>query len=147
MVSEVDEGCLAAFARLVPQLSSTAGPPSREQLAAVLRAPSNTVLVARMQPAGASAGGEWAVVGALTLVIFLLPTGIRAWIEDVVVDTTARGLGVGAALVGAGVERARAAGARSVELTSRPSRQSANRLYTRVGFARRDTNVYRLELS
>lgn len=85
-------------------------------------------------------------MGSLTLVLFRIPTGVRAWIEDVVVDESARGRGVGDVLSRTALETAAAAGARTVDLTSRPSRQAANRLYQRLGFERRDTNVYRLQL-
>jgi ribosomal protein S18 acetylase RimI-like enzyme len=85
-------------------------------------------------------------VGSLTLVTFRIPTGIRAWIEDVVVDETARGHGVGEALNQAAIEEARRKGAVTVDLTSRPSREAANRLYQRIGFVQRDTNVYRYSL-
>ncbi|MCS5685302.1 MAG: GNAT family N-acetyltransferase, partial [Acidimicrobiales bacterium] len=74
---------------------------------------------------------------------FRIPTGLRAWIEDVVVDEAARGRGIGDALNRAAIERARAAGARTVDLTSRPSREAANRLYRRLGFVERGTNMYR----
>ncbi len=83
------------------------------------------------------------IYGSLTLVIFRIPTGVRAWIEDVVVDGEARGKGVGLALNEAALELARNAGAGTVDLTSRPSREAANRLYKRIGFTERDTNVYR----
>jgi ribosomal protein S18 acetylase RimI-like enzyme len=83
-------------------------------------------------------------VGMLTLALFPIPTGIRAWIEDVVVDADARGLGVGALLTTTAVEHARHLGAVTVDLTSRPAREAANALYRKVGFARRETNVYRL---
>ncbi len=83
------------------------------------------------------------VVGTLTLVVFGIPTGVRAWIEDVIVDDEARGQGVGAALTEKALETARLAGARTVDLTSRPSREAANRLYQRLGFEQRDTHVYR----
>ena len=86
---------------------------------------------------------EGTIVGSLTLALFRVPTGMRAWIEDVVVDESARGAGAGAALVAAALERAEAAGARTVDLTSRPSREAANRLYQRLGFEPRTTNVYR----
>jgi ribosomal protein S18 acetylase RimI-like enzyme len=86
------------------------------------------------------------IVGSLTLVTFRIPTGIRAWIEDVVVDETARGHGVGEALNQAAIEEARRKGAVTVDLTSRPSREAANRLYQRIGFVQRDTNVYRYSL-
>ncbi|MGH9072351.1 MAG: GNAT family N-acetyltransferase [Acidimicrobiales bacterium] len=145
-VTVVDDAVVEAFARLVPQLSSSAAIPGRDQIAEVLAAPGTTVLVALSGPGDWEQGREWAVVGTLTLLIFQIPTGVRAWIEDVVVDSAARGTGVGVALVSAAVERARLAGARTVELTSRPSREAANRLYLRAGFERRETNVYRLSL-
>jgi ribosomal protein S18 acetylase RimI-like enzyme len=85
-------------------------------------------------------------VGMLTLATFQIPTGVRAWIEDVVVDADARGSGVAAALVQAALERSAGLGARTVELTSRPDRAAANRLYLRMGFETRQTNVYRRTL-
>ena len=87
-----------------------------------------------------------AVLGTLTLAVFRIPTGVRAWIEDVVVDEAARGRGIGEALTLHAVDVAREAGARSVELTSRPTREAANRLYRRLGFEERETNVLRLSL-
>jgi ribosomal protein S18 acetylase RimI-like enzyme len=87
--------------------------------------------------------GEGTVVGSLTLVVFRAPTGPRAWIEDVVVDSTTRSQGTGSALVREALARATAVGARTVDLTSRPSREAANRLYVRLGFVQRETNVYR----
>ena len=83
------------------------------------------------------------IVGSLTLAVFRIPTGMRAWIEDVVVDSGARGRGVGELLVRAAIGRAAEIGARTVDLTSRPSRADANRLYTNLGFDQRETNVYR----
>jgi ribosomal protein S18 acetylase RimI-like enzyme len=124
-----------AFERLLPQLSSSASPLDEQALQTLVGWPGIRLLVAR-------AGGE--IVGALTLVMFPIPTGLRAWIEDVVVDEAARGQGVGAALTGEAVRLARADGARTVDLTSRPSRQAANRLYERLGFRLRDSKVYRL---
>jgi len=85
-------------------------------------------------------------VGSLTLVLFRIPTGLRAWIEDVVVDESARGKGVGQLMNEAAIAYARNAGAKTVDLTSRPSRDVANRLYQRLGFKKRDTNVYRYVL-
>jgi ribosomal protein S18 acetylase RimI-like enzyme len=83
------------------------------------------------------------VVGTLTLVMFPIPTGLRAWIEDVVVDEKARRHGTGQVLSETAVRLAREAGARTVDLTSRPSRQAAGRLYERIGFVQRDSRVYR----
>ena len=92
------------------------------------------------------ATNEQKIVGLLTLVVFRIPTGVRAWIEDVVVDESARGHGVGEALNRAALDDARRNGAKTVDLTSRPSRAAANRLYQRLGFVARETNVYRYEL-
>jgi ribosomal protein S18 acetylase RimI-like enzyme len=83
----------------------------------------------------------------LTLAVFRIPTGVRAWIEDVAVDTEARGKGIGEALTREAVRLAAARGARTIELTSRPSREAANRLYRRLGFELRETNVYRYTIS
>jgi ribosomal protein S18 acetylase RimI-like enzyme len=126
-----------ALNRLLPQLSASARPMADADVARLVGAESNTVLVARV---------EGRIVGELTLVVFPIPTGVRAWIEDVVVDEAVRGLGVGEALSRAAVDHARAMGARTVDLTSRPSRVAANRLYQRLGFVQRDTNVYRYTL-
>ena len=134
-VTEVTSEVVAAFARLVPQLSRSSPPPTEAELDEMVASPATVVLVAR--------DGGGGIVGTLTLALFRIPTGLRAWIEDVVVDEGARGGGVGEALTRAALERAAAAGARSVDLTSRPSREAANRLYRRLGFERRDTNVYR----
>jgi ribosomal protein S18 acetylase RimI-like enzyme len=126
-----------AFARLLPQLSSSATALTRETLTEIIAAPHNTVLLAR----DPSAGGQ--IVGTLTLVIFRIPTATRAWIEDVVVDGAARGRGVGEALTSTAVKLAKARGAKTVDLTSRRSRQAAHRLYEKAGFHVRDTSVYR----
>ncbi len=133
--TEPSNELLEAFARLIPQLSSSSPPPGADELAALVAAEASVVLLAR--------DGQGTIVGSLTLALFRVPTGMRAWIEDVVVDESARGAGAGAALVAAALERADAAGARTVDLTSRPSRQAANRLYQRLGFEPRTTNVYR----
>jgi len=92
---------------------------------------------------GTAAGAAAPILGMLTLATFTIPTGLRAWVEDVVVDGQARGRGAGQALVEAAVAHATSIGARTVDLTSRPSREAANRLYRRAGFELRETNVYR----
>jgi ribosomal protein S18 acetylase RimI-like enzyme len=136
--TDATDELVAAFARLIPQLSSSNPPPTADEVADMVAAPSSVVLVARDTHTGQ-------ILGSLTLALFRIPTGVRAWIEDVVVDERARGRGVGEALTRHALERARAAGARTVDLTSRPSREVANRLYRRVGFTERSTNVYRYE--
>jgi ribosomal protein S18 acetylase RimI-like enzyme len=133
----VDPELLLALTRLVPQLSS-APPPTAYDLESLVSSPATTLFVAR--------GDRGTIVGTLTLAVFRVPTGVRAWIEDVVVDGEARGQGVGEALVDAALELAGRSGARTVELTSRPSREAANRLYVRLGFEARETNVYRKTL-
>jgi ribosomal protein S18 acetylase RimI-like enzyme len=133
----VDDELVAAFARLIPQLSRSAASLTAEDLGEILKAPCTTVLVAR------DLRNRRRIVGTLTLVVFRIPTGVRAWIEDVVVDEGARARGVGEALSREAIRHAAAQGARTVELTSRASREAANRLYQRLGFTRRDTNVYR----
>jgi len=133
-VTHVDAEVAAALGALVPQLSRTAQPLTVDSLADLLAHPAVTLLVARL-------GGR--IVGSLTLVRFPLPTGPRARIEDVVVDGEARGQGVGAALTAEAVRLADESGVRSVDLTSRPEREAANRLYRRLGFQERDSRVYR----
>ena len=138
--ARVDAELVSALRRLVPQLSSSAPAPTVDQLREMIESPCTTVLLAR-----ARAGGD--IVGSLTLVVFRIPTGVRAWIEDVVVDSSARGRGVGEALSREALRLAVEKGARTVELTSRPSRAAANRLYRRLGFVERETSVYRYTLS
>jgi len=132
-----DDELVAAFGRLVPQLSPSAAVPTPDLIREIVEAQASTVPVAR------DLRDQGRIVGMLTLIVFRIPTGVRAWIEDVVVDETARGRGVGEALSQEAVRRALDLGARTVELTSRPSREAANRLYQRLGFVRRDSNVYR----
>lgn len=136
-VTDVGDELVAAFERLIPQLSSSNAPPTRDELQAIADSPASVLLVAEE---------DGYLYGSLTLVLFRIPTGLRAWIEDVVVDSEARGKGVGQALNEAALDRARAAGAATVDLTSRPSREAANRLYQRLGFKARETNIYRYEL-
>lgn len=135
VVREATDEVVAAFGRLLPQLSRSAEPLDAETLQTLVTWPGNRQLIARV---------DGAIVGALTLVVFPIPTGLRAWIEDVVVDEAARGQGVGGALTREAVRLARSAGARTVDLTSRPSREAANRLYEQLGFQPRDSKVYRL---
>ena len=132
-VSEPDEQLVAAMARLIPQLSARRTPPGFVELAEMGAAPGTSLLVARD-------GDE--ILGTLTLVLYRVPTGVRGWIHDVVVDEAARGRGVGAELVGEALRLAGEAGAISVELTTRADREEANRLYPRLGFELRETNVY-----
>lgn len=138
LLTEVTDEVVQAFSRLLPQLSSSAVVPSREQLQEI--ADNDSFFIAR----DPDSGGQ--IVGSLTLVTFRIPTGVRSWIEDVVVDTSMRGRGIGEALTRAALIRAAELGAKTVDLTSRPSREAANRLYQRVGFELRQTNLYRYNL-
>jgi ribosomal protein S18 acetylase RimI-like enzyme len=139
-VTEVTDELVVAFECLVPQLSSSSPPPTRDEIGETVASPATVLLIAR----DPSRNNE--IVGTLTLALFRIPTGLRAWIEDVIVDSSSRGQGIGEALCMAAIEHAREAGATSVDLTSRPSREAANRLYQRIGFERRETNVYRYNL-
>jgi ribosomal protein S18 acetylase RimI-like enzyme len=134
---EVTEELVAAFERLLPQLSSSNRPPSKTDLAEIVSSPASVLLLAR------DPEQQGKIVGTLTLVLFRIPTARRAWIEDVVVVAAARGKGVGEALNRAALQRAAAAGVKTVDLTSRPARAAANRLYKRLGFVVRDSNLYR----
>ena len=138
VATEVDDELVEALTSLLPQLSSSAPPPTAEDLAEIVASPCTDLLVARL---------DGRIVGSLTLAVFRIPTGLRAWIEDVVTDEAARGHGVATALNLFALDVARRRGAKTVDLTSRPSREAANRLYQRIGFATRTTNVYRYELT
>jgi ribosomal protein S18 acetylase RimI-like enzyme len=127
-----------ALRALVPQLSTSNPPPSVDDVEAMLSSDAITQFVAR--------DDDGRIMGVATLAMFPIPTARRAWIEDVIVDETARGQGVGEALTRAMLDRSRELGCTTVDLTSRPSREAANRLYQRIGFELRDTNVYRLDL-
>lgn len=133
----VDDELVEAWHTLTPQLSSSAPPPTEQELSEIVSSPSTVLLVARDEAKR--------IVGSLTLVLFRIPTGRRAIIEDVVTDTTARRQGAGTALIQAALERAAERGCRTVDLTSRPSREEANRRYQAMGFQLRETNCYRYE--
>ena len=138
---------VAAMERLIPQLSRSAKPLTAEQTQALVDQDSVYLFVFRTdKPVTAADGNEveaGTILGMLSLDTFAIPTGVRAWVEDVVVDAGTRGMGAGQQLVEAAVAHAQKIGARTVDLTSRPSREAANRLYRRCGFELRETNVYR----
>ena len=133
----VDDELVSAFQRLVPQLSSSSPhrPPISWRRSST--SPGSVLFLARV---------DGAIVGTLTLVSYRTPSGLKTWIEDVIVDTSASRQGIGEALNRAALDEARRRGAKDVSLTSRPSREAANRLYQRIGFERRETNVYRYSL-
>ncbi|MGO8959704.1 MAG: GNAT family N-acetyltransferase [Streptosporangiaceae bacterium] len=139
VLDKVTDDVVDAFGTLLPQLSSTAKPLDADGIAAMISSPAVTVLLARSD--------SGSIIGMLTLAMFPAPTGLRAWIEDVVVDAAAGRQGVGMALVREALRLAEAAGARTVDLTSRPAREAAGGLYAKAGFAQRDTRVYRYRFS
>jgi ribosomal protein S18 acetylase RimI-like enzyme len=137
VLAHVTEEVTDAFGRLLPQLSRSAQPLDEAALSSLVSCDANTVLVARVADK---------IVGTLTLVMFPIPSGLRARIEDVVVDESARGQGIGAVLTEEALRLAKKAGARTVDLTSRPDRGAANRLYQRLGFQLRESQVYRFTI-
>ena len=137
IADEATQELLAGLNHLLPQLSTNAAALTTTDVEALVDSSSATVFIAR---------DEGRIVGSLTLVVFPIPTGLRAWIEDVVVDEAARGKGVGEALTNAAIDESRRRHVRSIDLTTRPSREAANRLYARLGFELRETNVYRFSL-
>jgi ribosomal protein S18 acetylase RimI-like enzyme len=128
----------AALQGLVPQLTRSNPPPTLDAVAAMLAHQAITQFVAR-DDAGT-------IVGVATLAVFPIPTAWRAWVEDVIVDEASSGQGIGRRLIEAMIDRARVLGCATVDLTSRPSREAANHLYESVGFQKRETNVYRVDL-
>lgn len=132
-ITEITPELQAALQRLVPQLT-VRKPPGESELQALIQSNSSSLLVARDK--------DGSIVGMACLAVYRAPTGIRAIIEDVVVDGEVRGQGVGEALTRACLNLARTKGAASVTLTSNPAREAANRLYVRMGFTLRETNSY-----
>ena len=137
VVSHSSTELLDALRRLVPQLSSSAAPLTMSELDNLLKEDSSTLVVAKE-------GDEF--IGTLTLVVFSIPTGMRAIVEDVIVDNGSRGKGVGEQLVAFALRCAKERGAKTVDLTSRSSREAANALYQKMGFVLRETNVYRFSI-
>ncbi len=140
VATEITDEIVEAFAHLIPQLSSSNPPPDKAFLTQLVAHEACQLLIAADEATGQ-------ILGSLTLVIFPIPTAMRAWIEDVVVDDAARGQGVGALLNNYAITLANDAGCKTVDLTSRPSREAANRLYQRLGFEARTTNVYRYTIA
>lgn len=137
IVEEVSDEIVAAFARLIPQLSRSVDLMNAEAVGVLVEWPGSRILVARL---------DGLIVGTLTLVVFPAPTGVRARVEDMVVDAAARGRGVGSALLLSAVRLASIDGAYTIDLSSRPSRTAANRLAEEFGFQLGDARPYRLTL-
>ena len=135
-VTAITDEIVVAFERLIPQLKLGSPPPTREELELLISSDSCVLLAVRYPDQSAE------IAGALTLIVYHVPTGIRARVEDVVVDESMRGKGIGEALVRHALKIARDAGADGVALTSNPKREAANRLYQRLGFKFWETNIY-----
>lgn len=138
IVAEVTPELVEAMARLIPQLSSSSPPPDHDALFDIVSSPATDLFIAT--------DDDGRILGTATLAVFSIPTGRRAWIEDVVADREAAGRGIGRALTRALIDRAAELGCTTVDLTSRPSRQAANHIYASEGFTLRETNVYRFTL-
>lgn len=145
---QVTDELLDAFARVLPQLKINLPRLNADRVAALLSSDSVSLLAARSDGLALSGAAvpsravEGLIVGLLTLIVYPTPSGVRARIEDVVVDESARGRGVASALIQSALEMAKQKGADGVALTSNPRRESANRLYQKLGFTRWETNVY-----
>jgi ribosomal protein S18 acetylase RimI-like enzyme len=134
---KITEEFASAFKRLIPQLDQKANIPSKDYLEQLVKSNSTFLFLAE----------EKEIVGTLTLIINQMPSGQKAWIEDVVVDEKARGKGVGRKLIEAAISFSKKKGIPKIDLTSRPERMAANNLYQKLGFVKRKTNVYRLDLN
>lgn len=121
---------------LIPQLSNSASLLTKKQLTDILDSKSSHLFIATSNNH---------IYGMLTIVIIKIPTGIRAWIEDVVVSEDARGKGVGLLLLNTAIDFSKSNNCKTIDLTSRPGRKSANNLYRKAGFIKRETNVYRFQ--
>ncbi len=140
-VTEMSQKVYDAFERLIPQLSNSAKIPTWDELEDLIQSKAGIVLAAFDDE-----DHEEKILGTMTLVVFRIPTGVRAWVEDVVVGTESRGKGIGEKLIRASIARAEAEGAKTIDLTSRPTRVEAHRLYKRCGFEMRETCVFRIKL-
>lgn len=136
-LSNVDEETIAAFQRLMPQLTDLPAP-TRPELEQMLASENCQLFMARAD--------DGQIAGSGTLGLYRTPTGLHAWIEDVVVDEAYRRQGIGEAITQALIQAARELGAHSLSLTSRPARAAANRLYLRMGFVKWETTLYRYPL-
>lgn len=135
-VTEINDNILTAFQRFIPDLTNETNRfPNKEDLEKVVSSSNNYLLMARE-------GDD--IIGTLTLVFYWVPSGVKTWIEDVIVGENARGKGVATALMWHALNLAREKGAEKVDLSSRPCREAANNLYIKLGFEKRDSNMYRL---
>ena len=134
---QASEELLTAMQRLMAQLTA-APPPDKKELGEMLSSGATSLFLAR--------GADETIIGMAALTVFRVPSGLKAWIEDVVVDQGQRGKGIGEALTVACIDHARDLGVSSIHLTSNPARVAANRLYQKLGFKRHETNLYQFHL-
>lgn len=134
-LTTITDSVLIAFNDLIPQLSSNCALPTKEDLEAIVNSNNTLLFIAEAHNK---------IVGTLTLVFNKIPTGDKVWIEDVVVDKSARGKGVGKELILFAIKYAKSKNSQDINLTSSPKRVTANKLYQKLGFVQRETNVYRL---
>lgn len=137
ILSDVDNKTITAFNRLMQQLSSNYRPIAKEYLIDIINSSNIIIFVAKENET---------IIGSLSLVFYNIPTGMKAWVEDVVIDQSVRGKGVGKALIEQAIVYAKQSGASKLDLTSSPERVAANKLYQKLNFEKRETNVYRLML-
>jgi ribosomal protein S18 acetylase RimI-like enzyme len=138
-LTETSSSVLQSINELLPQLSSSAQVISMDRLSELVESDNTLIFI------GTDESGQ--ILGMLSLIVMKIPTGNKAWIEDVVVDQSARGKGMGKALMNHALEKAKELAVKSVDLTSRPSREKANMLYQSLGYQIRETNVYRHKIS
>jgi ribosomal protein S18 acetylase RimI-like enzyme len=138
-LTETSSSVLQSINELLPQLSSSAQVISMDRLSELVESDNTIIFI------GTDESGQ--ILGMLSLIVMKIPTGNKAWIEDVVVDQSARGKGMGKALMNHALEKAKELAVKSVDLTSRPSREKANMLYQSLGYQIRETNVYRHMIS
>lgn len=137
-LTTVTDQVLDAFKNLIPQLAPDCALPTKEDLEAIVNSPTTRLFIAEEQ-------GQ--ILGTLTLVFTKIPTGDKVWIEDVVVDNAARGKGVGVQLMEFSIAYVKSQNIKTINLTSSPDRVAANTLYQKLGFIKRETNVYRLTMA
>ena len=136
-ITEFDPSLTEPIARLLGQLTSQPVAFTDDDLRAICQSENCRLMMmyADNEP-----------VGMVTVGHYLAPTGCKAWIEDVVLDFSMRGRGLGRTLVSHAIDYAQTLAPCTLMLTSRPSRIEANALYRSAGFEQRETKVYKMEI-
>lgn len=139
IVTEVTDELVITLEKLMSLLTGRDEKISTESIESIVSASNTHLFVA--------VGEDNRIHGTLTLIIYTIPTRKKAYIEDVVVDLAAQGLGLGEKLLAAAIQKAKEEQVACIELTSRPFRIPANKLYQKMGFKIRETNCYQLTIS